>query len=309
MTISIVIPVYNSEKYLPEAIESCICQTYKDIEIVLVDDGSTDNSLSICKEYQNKDKRIKVISQENGGVSSARNRGIDEATGDLLFFLDSDDVITSTSINELVKEYKLKEQEKGIVGVRVVSFHEKDKPALSVKRPIDELMHDKLNGYVCGYLFVKEKCPKFEKVKYCEDFLFLVDYLRANCIEEIDFLPSTRGAYLYRKYNESSSNQKCNIMTRLEDASKMFGLLDKKTDGVYSELIKNKKIRRFESELQHASKNELEKITRELKLESPKKVLFRYKYFLKAYQKKDINILLRYYKIRNNISSVIRGKQ
>lgn len=91
--VSIIVPVYNVEKYLSKCLESLINQTLKDIEIVCVNDGSTDNSLSILKEYANKDSRIKVIDKQNKGVSVARNLGIEVATGEYLMFVDSDDYL------------------------------------------------------------------------------------------------------------------------------------------------------------------------------------------------------------------------
>lgn len=92
--ISVIVPVYNAEKYLGRCIESVLCQTYKDFELILVNDGSKDSSLSICREYEKRDERIKVIDKSNGGVSSARNAGIDKAGGKMLTFLDSDDYLS-----------------------------------------------------------------------------------------------------------------------------------------------------------------------------------------------------------------------
>lgn len=89
--LSVIIPVYNVEKYLAETIESVINQPCRDMEIILIDDGSPDNSGKICDEYAQKDDRITVIHKENGGVSSARNAGLDAASGEYIFFLDSDD--------------------------------------------------------------------------------------------------------------------------------------------------------------------------------------------------------------------------
>lgn len=94
--ISIVVPVYKSEKTLSGCLESLMAQTYKDIEVVCVIDGSPDSCGDICDAYAAKDERIKVIKRENGGVSSARNRGIDEAKGDYIIFVDSDDTVEST---------------------------------------------------------------------------------------------------------------------------------------------------------------------------------------------------------------------
>lgn len=91
--ISVIIPVYKCEKYLSKCIESVLNQTFSDFELILVDDGSPDNSGAICDEYAKKDTRIKVIHKENGGVSSARNEGIRIAVGEYMTFIDSDDYV------------------------------------------------------------------------------------------------------------------------------------------------------------------------------------------------------------------------
>ena len=92
---SIIIPVYNVEKFLRESLDSIVAQTFKDFEVICVNDGSTDNSLEILKEYANNDSRIKVISQENQGQGVARNNAIDIAQGKYLLFVDPDDFIES----------------------------------------------------------------------------------------------------------------------------------------------------------------------------------------------------------------------
>lgn len=99
--ISVIVPVYNVEKYLSRCIESIINQTYTNIEIILVDDGSTDNSRIICDEYKKKDKRINVIHKKNGGLSDARNKGIEMSRGEYLCFIDSDDYIEESFVEEL----------------------------------------------------------------------------------------------------------------------------------------------------------------------------------------------------------------
>lgn len=90
-TFSIIIPVFNSEKYLGQCLDSIICQSFSDFEVILVDDGSTDNSATICKAYSSRDDRIKYIHQNNTGTSSARNTGIDASNGKYITFIDNDD--------------------------------------------------------------------------------------------------------------------------------------------------------------------------------------------------------------------------
>lgn len=105
--ISVILPIYNVEKYLKQALDSVINQTYTNIEIILVDDGSPDYSGKICDEYAEKDNRIKVIHKKNGGVSSARNMGIDAATGQWLCFIDPDDWVEFNMLEEAL--YKAQE--------------------------------------------------------------------------------------------------------------------------------------------------------------------------------------------------------
>jgi len=102
--VSIVIPVYNVEQYLNECVDSVIQQTYKNIEIILVDDASPDNCPRICDEYVEKDSRIRVIHKPNGGLSDARNAGLAIAKGEYIYFLDSDDYIEADAIEALIKE-------------------------------------------------------------------------------------------------------------------------------------------------------------------------------------------------------------
>lgn len=100
--ISIIVPVYNIEKYLPRCIESILAQTYTNLELILVDDGSTDQSGKICDTYAKKDNRVRIFHKTNGGSSSARNLGIREAKGEYLGFVDSDDYIEKNMYEELV---------------------------------------------------------------------------------------------------------------------------------------------------------------------------------------------------------------
>lgn len=104
MKLSIIVPVYNTEEYLCECIDSLISQNWSDIEIICVNDGSTDNSAEILDEYRQNDNRIKVISQENRGLSGARNSGLHAATGDYVCFVDSDDILMHGACERLAME-------------------------------------------------------------------------------------------------------------------------------------------------------------------------------------------------------------
>lgn len=104
MFISVIIPVFNVEKYIEQCIESVINQTLNDIEIICVNDGSTDKSLEILKKYQQKDARIKILNQENKGAGAARNTGLNAANGEYIYFLDGDDYIEQIALEKLYKQ-------------------------------------------------------------------------------------------------------------------------------------------------------------------------------------------------------------
>lgn len=99
--ISVVVPIYKVEKYLVKCIDSIIEQSYRNIELILVDDGSPDSCPQICEEYRKKDSRIKVIHKQNGGLSDARNAGMEIATGEWITFIDSDDYVGINFLKEL----------------------------------------------------------------------------------------------------------------------------------------------------------------------------------------------------------------
>lgn len=163
--ISIVIPVYNVEKYLQECVDSIVKQSYKNIEIILVDDGSKDNSPKLCDELAKTDDRIKVIHKENGGLSSARNAGMKVITGDYFVFLDSDDYWTDLDFLKKIVNDKL------IMNPDIIIFgYSKDKKLLeeytrnkdlenqincdTKKETFRQLiLNDKLHSSACNKLF------------------------------------------------------------------------------------------------------------------------------------------------------------
>lgn len=100
--ISVIVPIYNCEEYIERCLQSIINQTYKNLEIILINDGSTDGSIKICEKYKQSDYRIKLINQKNSGVSVARNNGIEISTGEYITFVDSDDYIDSKMYEELI---------------------------------------------------------------------------------------------------------------------------------------------------------------------------------------------------------------
>ncbi|KZL89726.1 glycosyltransferase family 2 protein [Clostridium magnum] len=114
--ISIIVPVYNTQRYLHRCIESILKQSYKDLEIILIDDGSTDNSLSICQEYASRDKRIKVMHKDNEGQGAARNLALDICKGEYIGFVDSDDYIMPEMYQIMLESIKFHKADLAICG-------------------------------------------------------------------------------------------------------------------------------------------------------------------------------------------------
>ena len=158
--ISIIVPIYNVEKYLTECVDSIIKQTYKNLEIILVDDGSTDHSKDICDQYVKIDTRIRVIHKVNGGLSSARNAGIDIANGNYYMFIDSDDYIKEDMV-ELLYSVMI-ENQCDMTICNIIRFYDNGdvKPLYRVEK--DGLCLDNLDKFetlvqpsVCNKLFNK----------------------------------------------------------------------------------------------------------------------------------------------------------
>lgn len=168
--ISIIVPVYNVEDYVRKCLDSIINQTYKNIEIIIVNDGSTDNSLKICKEYSKKDNRIILIDQNNQGLSSARNNGIKKSHGQYIGFVDSDDVISPYMYEYLYKA--IKEDNSNISICDYTNFDKKepsfDKEYTNYKltniEALQELMIDKkITNYAVNKLYLKSL---FDDIEY-----------------------------------------------------------------------------------------------------------------------------------------------
>ena len=211
--VSVIVPIYNVENYLRRCIDSILSQTYKQLEIILVDDGSTDRSPEICDEYQKKDDRIVVIHKANGGLSSARNAGLNVAKGEYIGFVDSDDYISKDMYQLLFQRIKNSECDiANIMYVRafesgeIISScvpHDKDE-SFSSESYLEELLLHVGDVSVCTKLFPKELIGnvRFLEGVLNEDLLFIMGLIKR--INQIQFVGSTGYYYFVRKKSISS---------------------------------------------------------------------------------------------------------
>ena len=186
--ISLIAPVYNLEKLLDESIPSMMNQTYKNIEIILVNDGSKDKSAEICDAYAAKDSRIKVIHKPNGGVSSTRNRGLQESNGKYFCFVDPDDVIEPTFVERMYKGIVDSNAEMAACRYVPVGFKNSfkvekcDDVVMSMEEYLMHiLMEDEYGGGFCwNKMFRKDLAKDLffdEKVSFGEDLMFIYEYM------------------------------------------------------------------------------------------------------------------------------------
>ena len=247
--ISIIVPIYNVEKYLKKCIESIINQTYKNIEIILVDDGSPDNCGIICDEYSQKDKRIIVIHKENGGLSDARNKGIDIAKGDYLTFIDSDDFVNIDYIEKLYNSIKLNNTKLAQCGISKVNENNEIIEKLNYDENYIKTSHEILNELygkhlienvvVWNKMYAKElfKNIRFAVGKIHEDEFttYKLIYYSKNVAIVSDSL------YNYRQNNASIMGRKFNIkrlnlLEALEQRIQFFW--DKNEKDLYEKSVK-----------------------------------------------------------------------
>ena len=198
--ISVIVPVYNVEKYLDKCVESIVNQTYRDLEIILVDDGSTDNCPAMCDEWAKKDDRIKVIHKSNGGVSSARNAGLDSFSGEYVTFIDSDDYIESSMFQRIFEAISTKDVDLVFVREKSVNVRGKtiyisgDSPSGQImyfdnKKAEERIIEMQING-MCDKTYKRsliEGIRVFEGKKHGEDLLFNIQVLeRVKTVALID---------------------------------------------------------------------------------------------------------------------------
>lgn len=207
--ISVIIPVYNSESYLHRCVDSLLTQNYTDFELILVDDGSCDSSGNICDEYARKDSRIKVFHKENDGVSSARNLGLDNATGKFVVFVDSDDWVDIHFLDHLYSAVYEKNSDIAICEI-INDYGYKtniSNNSLVEKGKFAYIKHQIIAGFtsVCNMMFNRELIEanhlRFEKVRYSEDFIFSI---KAICLsKKITYVADH--LYYYDRTNEVSA--------------------------------------------------------------------------------------------------------
>lgn len=210
--ISIVVPVYNVEQYLMRCVDSIINQGYRNLEIILVDDGSTDNSLAICKVLEKKDSRIKVIHQNNLGLSEARNTGVKNATGDYIAFVDSDDYIENNMIATLASN-AIKNNADVSCGRAFIHSrngvirHPNNNPKEIINIDSEE---DLINAYLDGRITMAAWDKIYRKDVF-EDILFDkntfnedADFILKLCLSGKKFVCDSRKFYHYVKRNEGS---------------------------------------------------------------------------------------------------------
>ena len=231
--ISIIIPVYNAEKYIGHCIESLLSQTYKNIEIVLIDDGSQDNSFNICKSYSDLDKRVHVYSQENEGAATARNIGIKYATGKYIQFIDSDDYVDTEYCEKLLASMEDGKYQLGICSYYFVKYdgirkctikHNKKYSFFSYLLELISSPMTYYHGVLWNKIYLKDIIDKnnikfIRSISLGEDFVFNLEYLkhvkRVRAIDEC--------LYYYVCYlPESLSKKEKNIFDRVIDRAVLF---------------------------------------------------------------------------------------
>ena len=206
--VSIIVPIYKVEKYLDECIESLVNQTWSNIEIIMIDDGSPDNCPTMCDAWAEKDHRVKVIHKENGGLSAARNAGIKTASGKWLLFIDSDDVVSHDFVRHLIE---VSSRDDIVAVSSVVRFAEElpqHQTVPVVKRCNKELADVRGGMYACGILYSRELIASIglqfdTTLRNIEDVVWNGIYLRY--IAEVIYVDVP---YFYRM-NPTSITSKC----------------------------------------------------------------------------------------------------
>ncbi len=213
LKVSIIIPVYNMEKYLHECIDSVMCQTYKNIEVICINDGSKDNSLNILNDYGKQDSRIKIIDKENDGVSMARNDGISATTGDYIIFVDSDDTIEPDYVEKIVADI----EQKNFPDILVIGNYNWYQRKREVLGALPTMAIGIKKSFLDKYPYVRYP----EHLQICEDGLFSHQLLALT--DNVSFVPHPY--YFYRQHKDSSEHT-IDPVQLTKDIKKWFDILN-----------------------------------------------------------------------------------
>lgn len=233
--VSVIVPIYNTEAYLERCVDSLLAQTYTNLEVVLVDDGSTDRSPAICDRYATQDVRVKVVHKPNGGLSSARNAGLDVATGEYIGFVDSDDYV-SADMYRLLAE-RLDTSVCDIANAMYVRVDEEDKTypsrvphdsneEISSESFVRELMLHTGDVSVCTKLFRREMFSdiRFVEGKLNEDLLFMIEIF--SRVKKVAFIGHIGYYYFVRSGSTSSGYGKA-VIDMVENSLQAKAAVDK----------------------------------------------------------------------------------
>lgn len=233
--ISIIIPIYNTEDYLVDCFDSIINQSYRNFEVILVNDGSTDNSYKICQSYVTKDSRFRLFSKSNGGVSSARNLGLTKAKGKWISFIDSDDSIKSGTL-ELVSKFKH-------INIDIIQFgfikHNKNrrKEFAPIKNMIYEgvelfYKNNDFRTYPLWVFFIKREIIANNKLFFTENLKYAEDLeFTSKCLLLSNNIATVSSSYYNYNVRENSAMQKIfsyvNAKMHLDVAKNIFRFSEK----------------------------------------------------------------------------------
>ena len=248
--VSIILPVYNVECYIECCLSSLSAQTYSNLEVIVVDDGSTDRSGEICDAFAMQDTRFKVIHKENAGVSSARNTGLSVALGQYIAFVDADDYVVENYIEILVDNLQKTNVQMVCtdyftVTDGMVSAHSDESNQMQIMTSLDaiNMLHDKTAfcGYLWNKLFLRDVLLKneifFEKnVKIWEDMLFCLIYLTK--IETVLYLKKPIYYYVQRSDSAMGKPEIWNEQTHLVALEKMWDIV-RLQDGSFKKYVQD----------------------------------------------------------------------
>lgn len=214
--ISIIVPVYNSEDLLADCVNSILKQTFKDFELILIDDGSKDSSLNICKAFAKEDSRIIVLHKENGGQGSARNLGLDHCRGEYICFVDSDDRIDLFYLEKLFKKCT-------VSGAAICNLDQFDTDYFKSKEEfMRNLLVDNIGSQLWRVMFHRSLWDniRIPESRYAEDAMVLHKVL--NKAVTIEFINEKLYLYNYSNENSSSNNQKNKLKNAMDRALMFF---------------------------------------------------------------------------------------